>query len=89
MDTDSTLISPFARLSQAANLLGRVIRHCNDTTADIEHVLDNAALLFGTINSLLEILAADNHVSQQSSNVATAFCLRHVTPSIFNIILRK
>ncbi|KAL3434348.1 hypothetical protein BDV09DRAFT_169981 [Aspergillus tetrazonus] len=75
MDMDSTLISPFARLGQAANLLGRVIRHCNDTTAEIEHVLNNAELLFGTITSLLDILATDDHASQQSFNVATAFCL--------------
>lgn len=27
--------SPFARLGQAANLLGRVIIHCNDPTPDI------------------------------------------------------
>ncbi|KAJ5611976.1 hypothetical protein N7510_005170 [Penicillium lagena] len=86
MDTDPTLISPFARLGQAANLLGRVIRHCNDTTADVEHVLENAELLFGTITSLLDILATDNHASHPSSNAATAFCLRYIVPSTLKLL---
>lgn len=64
VDTDPNLISPFAHLGQAANLLGRVIRHCNDMIADIKYILENSMLLFGTITSLLDILNIDNYVSQ-------------------------
>lgn len=71
----SILVSPFARLAQASNLLGRVIRHCNDESLDVELVLEDITLLNQTTSSLLSLLTGDSDATMAFYN-ATAICLR-------------
>jgi hypothetical protein len=71
----STPVSPFARLAQASNLLGRVIRHCNDETLEIELALEEITLLHNTTSSLLSLLTGDSDATMAFYNAA-AICLR-------------
>ncbi|KAH7024216.1 fungal-specific transcription factor domain protein [Ilyonectria destructans] len=52
-------VSPFARLAQAANLLGRVIRHCNETSLELQFLLDDFETLSQAIFSLIELLSGE------------------------------
>lgn len=56
----SVTVSPFARLSQACNLLGRVIRHCNDANLEPKYALDDMMLLYNATASLLDLLPVDD-----------------------------
>lgn len=70
-------VSPFARLAQASNLLGRVIRHCNDTALDLEFVLDNYEMLCQTIFSLVELLSQDDSTASIETSIAATICFRY------------
>ncbi|KAE8392889.1 hypothetical protein BDV23DRAFT_170548 [Aspergillus alliaceus] len=67
-------VSPFARLAQASNLLGRVIRHCNDTTLELNYVLDDFESLCQTISSLLELLSADGFNGSMETSIVASIC---------------
>jgi hypothetical protein len=69
-------VSPFARLAQAANLLGRVIRHCTDAELDFHFVLDDFETLDQTIFSLMELLAAEHSAASMEMCIATTVCFR-------------
>ncbi|EAW06925.1 transcription factor domain protein [Aspergillus clavatus NRRL 1] len=69
-------LSPFARLAQAANLLGRVIRHCNDTTLEINFVLDDFETLCQAIYSLMELLPNDDPLVRMDATLARTVCFR-------------
>lgn len=70
-------VSPFARLAQASNLLGRVIRHCNDTALELEFVLDNFEMLCQTIFSLVELLSQDDSMTTINAGIAATICFRY------------
>ncbi|KAH8817154.1 fungal-specific transcription factor domain protein [Xylogone sp. PMI_703] len=65
-------VGSFARLAQASNLLGHVIRHCDDQTSDVAFIVGDMTLLHQTIGSLLELLGAG---STRESCSAAAVCL--------------
>lgn len=69
-------VSPFAGLAQAANLLGRVIRHCNETSLELNFVLDNLETLSQTILSLTELLSVEYSTATTEMRTATAVCFR-------------
>jgi hypothetical protein len=69
-------VSPFARLAQASNLLGRVVRHCNDTTLELEFVLDDYVMICQTISSLLELLSTEGSEASMEMGIATTICFR-------------
>lgn len=71
----SVPVSPFARMAQASNLLGRVIRHCNDETLEPKFVLEDIELLSQTTSSLLRLLTSDTKMTG-NLNVAAALCFR-------------
>lgn len=71
-------VSPFARLAQASNLLGRVIRHCNDTALELDFVLDNYEMLCQSIFSLVELLSQDDSTASMESSIATTICFKYV-----------
>lgn len=60
-------VSPFARMAQASNLLGRVIRHCNDAMLELDFVLDEFETLSNTTVSLMELLIVDSPTSIDGS----------------------
>ncbi|OJJ35901.1 hypothetical protein ASPWEDRAFT_183896 [Aspergillus wentii DTO 134E9] len=66
-------VTPFARLAQASNLLGRVIRHCNDTTLELQYALDDYEMLSQAIYSLVDLLVMDASPSSETS-IASAIC---------------
>jgi len=51
--------APFARTCQAAHLLGKVIRHLNDTTLPPEYRFEEALQLHRTLRALALILASE------------------------------
>ncbi|RDW74891.1 fungal specific transcription factor protein [Coleophoma cylindrospora] len=63
--------SPYARLAQAYNLLGRVIRHCNDPIQDLAFMLDEMSTLHQATSALLELTANEE---SEGSYVALAVC---------------
>jgi hypothetical protein len=67
--------SPYARLAQAFNLLGRVIRHCDDHGQDLNFMLDEMRTLHQATSALLEL--TENEGSD-GSPVASAVCFRYV-----------
>ncbi|KAJ5746930.1 fungal-specific transcription factor domain protein [Penicillium nucicola] len=69
-------VSSFARMAQASNLLGLVIRHCNDTSMDLEYVLNNFELLSRSLKSLLEMTGNDKDAMSSEMSTATALCFR-------------
>jgi hypothetical protein len=69
-------VSPFARLAQAANLLGRVIRHCTETKLELHFVLDNFETLDQTIFSLTELLSIERSTASMEICIATTICYR-------------
>ncbi|KAJ5758547.1 hypothetical protein N7520_005703 [Penicillium odoratum] len=71
-----TPVSAFARLAQASNLLGRVIKHCNETSLELGFVLDNFERLTQTIIAFLQLLTTSEDSSLNSLSTATAICFR-------------
>ena len=67
--------SPFARVAQAAHLLGQVIRHCNAPSHDLDAVKRNINLLSQVTNSLLALLIKDEESNLRFCN-AIAICFR-------------
>ena len=69
----SVTVSPFATLAQACNLLGRVIRHCNDETPEPKFVIDEMSLLYGTVTSLLSLLPVNDVGGEFFNSVAICY----------------
>ncbi|RDW85927.1 hypothetical protein BP5796_04252 [Coleophoma crateriformis] len=67
--------SPYARLAQAYNLLGRVIRHCNDPIQDLAFMLDEMSTLHQATSALLELIASEE---SEGSYVGLAVCFGYV-----------
>ena len=67
--------SPYARLAQAFNLLGRVLRHCDDQEQDLAFILEEMGTLHQATSALLELTRNEE---SEDSYVATAVCLRYV-----------
>ena len=72
----SAVISPYARLAQAYNLLGRVIKHCDDQDQDLAFMLDELGTLHQALSALLELIALDE---SDHSYVSSAVCLRYTS----------
>jgi hypothetical protein len=68
--------TPFSRLAQASNLLGRVIRHCNDRTMEGKFALDDFYILCQMITSLIELVPVDDSLSSMELCVASSICFR-------------
>lgn len=68
-------VSPFARMAQASNLLGRVIRHCNDQASTPAFVIEDMELLHQTTSSLLSLLTEDFSTTG-NFYLAQSLCLR-------------
>lgn len=66
--------SPYARLAQAFNLLGRVIRHCNDPDPDTAFILEEMTTLNQVLFALLELTLSEE---SEGSYVAVAVCFRY------------
>lgn len=71
-----TPVSSFARLAQASNLLGRVVKHCNDTALEIEYMLDNFERLTQTIIAFLQLITTNQDWSSNPFSTAAAICFR-------------
>lgn len=69
-------VSLFARMAQASNLLGRVIRHCNDTMLELDFVLDEFETLSNTTGSLIELLTVDSPSTSMEVSIASSICFR-------------
>jgi hypothetical protein len=67
--------SGFSRLAQAFNLLGRVIRHCDDQYQDVDFILEEMNTLHQAISALLEVTSNEMF---ENSYVASAVCFRYV-----------
>lgn len=76
VSSQQSAASPFARLAQAAYLLGRVIRHCNDDDLDPQFILDNYETLSQAIISLTELLAVGGQGMSRDLCAATILCWR-------------
>jgi hypothetical protein len=66
--------SPFARVAQAAHILGQVIKHCNRNSVDLEETKQNVELLSKIANSLLGLLTR-NHETVLRFHSAISLCL--------------
>lgn len=71
----TAIASPFARLAQAFNLLGRVIRHCDDHDQDLDFMLEEMSTLHQATSALLELTANEG---SGDYCVASAVCFRYV-----------
>lgn len=69
--------SPFSRLAQASHLLGKVIRHCNDETQNLQAAQEEVETLYQSITTLLALLNKDAQSTLRFQN-AVAICLRFV-----------
>jgi hypothetical protein len=69
-------ISSFARLAQASNLLGRVIRHCGDSSLEINFMLDGFETLCQANYSLLELLQNQGPLTRLDAVIAKTICYR-------------
>lgn len=65
----------YARLAQAFNLQGRVIRHCDDQDQDLAFMLEEMSTLHHATSALLDLIANDD---SESSYVALAVCFTYV-----------
>lgn len=65
--------SPYARLAQAFNLLGRVIKHCDDKNQDIPFILQEMSTLNQAIFALLELTRKEDF---QDSYLTKLVCYR-------------
>ncbi|PVH88931.1 hypothetical protein DL98DRAFT_622612 [Cadophora sp. DSE1049] len=63
--------SSFARFAQAYNLLGRVIRHCDDQDQDLSFMLDELSTLHQATSSLLEVARNE---SNEDLTLAMSIC---------------
>ncbi|KAH8805405.1 hypothetical protein F5884DRAFT_799223 [Xylogone sp. PMI_703] len=70
----TAITSPYARLAQAFNLLGRVIRHCDDQDPeqDLAFMLEEMNTLHQATSALLELIANEK---SEDSYVALAICI--------------
>ncbi|KAL4779903.1 hypothetical protein BJX76DRAFT_361343 [Aspergillus varians] len=71
---NTNAISPFARLAQASNLLGRVIRHCNDTALEVNFVLEDFETLCQAVYSLMELLQTQDLLTRLEATLARTIC---------------
>ncbi len=71
----TAITGPYARLAQAFNLLGRVIRHCDDQDQEVAFMLEEMSTLHQTISALLELTRNEG---SGDSYVAIAVCFRYV-----------
>jgi hypothetical protein len=69
----SIKVGPFSRLAQACNLLGRVIRHCNDGSLETKYALEDMMLLYNTTTSLLNLLPVDDASGAYLNPAAVCF----------------
>lgn len=68
-------ISPFARMAQAANLVGHVIRHCDSDEMRISLVIEEFRLLYQTTQSLCDVILSE--AFESSANYSSlAICFR-------------
>lgn len=74
VSSQQSAASPFARLAQAAHLLGRVIRHCHDSNLDPQFILDNFEALSQTNLSLTELLSVGCSGTPADLDAATITC---------------
>lgn len=74
ISTPNTIpVSSFARLSQASNLLGLVLRHCEDQTDNVAFIVNDMTLLHQTISSLFGLVGPE---APAPCYTAAALCLR-------------
>ncbi|GAD96496.1 fungal specific transcription factor domain protein [Paecilomyces variotii No. 5] len=72
MSSPTTAVtSPYARLAQAYNLMGRVIRHCDDEDQHLTFILEEMGTLHHAISALLDLVA---HEKPEDSYVVKAVC---------------
>jgi hypothetical protein len=69
------LISPYARLAQAFNLLGRVIRHCDDQDQGLAFMLEEMSTLHQAVSALIGLITNEE---SENTYVALAVCFRYV-----------
>lgn len=68
-------ISFFARLAQASNLVGRVIRHCEDEELQIQFAVEESQRLYHTSQSLSDIISLNGDESTVNLS-SMALCYR-------------
>jgi hypothetical protein len=78
----TAITSPYARLAQAFNLLGRVIRHCDDRDQDLAFILEEMITLHQATSALLELTMNEE---SEGSYVASAVCFRYVNDVVIII----
>jgi hypothetical protein len=69
------IVSPYARLAQEFNLLGRVIRHCDDQDPELGFMLDELNTLHQATSALLEMI---RHEDPEDSYEIIAVCFRYI-----------
>lgn len=69
----SAVTSSFARLAQAYNLQGRVIRHCDEQDQDLAFMLDEMGALHHALSALSELTTTEG---SEHFYVSTAVCFR-------------
>ncbi|CRG89359.1 Valine--tRNA ligase [Talaromyces islandicus] len=72
--TTTKEISSFARLAQASNLLGRVIRHCNDTSLEMNFLLDGFETLYQANYSFLGLLQNQGPLTSIDAAISKTIC---------------
>lgn len=76
MSSPTTAVtSSYARLAQAYNLMGRVIRHCDDEDQDLTFILEEMSTLHHAISALLDLVTQERF---EDSYVVTAVCFRYL-----------
>lgn len=71
----TTITSPYARLAQSYNLLGRIIRHCDDRDPELAFMLEEVSTLHQATSALLEMIS---HEEPEDSYVASSVCFRYL-----------
>jgi hypothetical protein len=66
----------FARLVQAAHLLGRVLRNVADNTLDESFRTQEAAQLYRTLSALLSLAEVESQIKIQEFCSQIAICYR-------------
>lgn len=64
--SQTTRASPFARVCQAAHLLGKVVDHVNDRRLPVEHRFDQALQLSRTLKALAEAMLTESREEEGS-----------------------
>ncbi|RFU33261.1 hypothetical protein B7463_g3044, partial [Scytalidium lignicola] len=75
----TAITSPYARLAQAFNLLGRVIRHCDDQDQDIVFMLEEMNTLHQATCALLDLIKGDE---SEDSYVALSVLVDKAGPKL-------